>query len=258
MRFALPFTLPRGQRFVMPLAAYFDESGTNPTDPALVMAGFISTDERWAEFSERWKESVEGWGLTHWHMADFEARRGEFADWPRDEEAQRRLGHLLALITDHVIALVSVTFPRELFDSYFESAPQAMERLYLLTAGETLRQVSFLPREWLPGSRVALVFEAGARGRHQVQTAYDELPYKTREYMNFLSLTFGKKTEFEPLQAADILAYEQFKHYPKVWGDETRSVRYPLKWIFDKRLPYAGGVIHKDFLDSIYLRVLGD
>lgn len=240
----------------MPLGAYFDESGTNLNDPALVMAGFISTDELWSEFSTRWHEAITGWGLTHWHMTDFEARQGEFKEWPRDKESRARLGHLLGLIMDHTLATASISFPRALFKSYFDPAPKTEERLYLLTAASIMLQVSYFPKEWLPGQKVALVFEKGARGRHQVQQAWDALPRGTSEHLNFLSLTFAKKTCFEPLQAADILAYEEFRHYPKVWGDETRPVRYPLRRIFEKRLPHAGGVITKEFLDDIYFRIL--
>jgi hypothetical protein len=253
MRFALPFTVPQGQRFVMPLAAYLDESGTNPSDPALVVAGFISTDELWTEFSAKWHQAVVvEWGLTHWHMADFEARRGEFEGWPRDAEAKRRLGYLLTLITEHAIASVAVSFPRDLFNTYFAPGPKAIERLYLMTAGEAMRQISFLPRELLPGSRIALVYESGAQGRHQVEQGFSSLSRDTTVHLNFLSLTFAKKRDFEPLQAADILAYEEFRHYPKVWGDDTRGVRYPLRRIFEKGLPHAGGVMHADYLDSIY------
>lgn len=258
MRYALPFTLPPQERLVMTLGAYFDESGTNPSDPALVMAGFISTTELWAEFSTRWREAITGWGLIHWHMTDFEARRDQFKHWPRDQESQRRLAHVLTLITSYTLATASVSFPRALFESYFESAPKAQERLYLLTAASIMHEVSYFPKEWLPGQNLALIFESGARGRHQVQQAWDALPPDTSEHLNFLSLTFAKKTEFEPLQAADILAYEQFRHYPKVWGNETRPVRYPLKQIFEKRLPHAGGVISKAFLDDMYSQILDD
>jgi len=240
-----------GQRFIMPLGAYFDESGANPNDPALTLAGFISDEERWGAFSDKWKRAVvDSWGLRYFHMADFEARQGQFKDWSRDDESKRRLDYLLTLITDHVLGLVSVSFPRDLFLAYFPPRPKRIERLYLMTAGAVLLEASTFPKERAPGQKMALVFESGARGRHQVQQAYDGLPPGTANHLNFVSLTFATKEEFEPLQAADILAYETFRHFPKVYGSESRPVRYPLKKILDK-VPQVWGVVDQAYLDSI-------
>ena len=58
MRFAFPFTLSADRRAVMALGAYFDESGTDPKDSAMVFAGFISDEEKWATLSEKWHEAV--------------------------------------------------------------------------------------------------------------------------------------------------------------------------------------------------------
>jgi hypothetical protein len=235
----------------MPLGVYFDESGTNPNDPALTIAGFISDEERWAAFSEKWKAVVvDTWGLRYFHMADFEARQDQFKNWPRDEESKRRLDYLLTLIADHVLGLVSVSFPRDLFHAYFSPKPKKVERLYMMTAASALLEASIFPREQAPSQKMAVVFETGARGRHQVQQAYDSLPPGTAEHLNFLSLTFGTKQEYEPLQAADILAYETFRHFPKVYGNETRPVRYPLKKILDT-VPQAWGVVDQAYLDDI-------
>lgn len=235
----------------MPLAAYFDESGTNANDPALVMAGFISDEERWGTFSSKWKAAVvDSWGLRYFHMADFEARRDQFKEWPRDDESKRRLDYLLTLVTDHVLGLISVSFPRDLFLAYFPPKPKSVERLYLMTAGSVLVEASTFPKERALGQKMALVFEQGARGRHQVQQAYDGLIPGTTDHLNFLSLTFACKEKFEPLQAADIIAYESFRHFPKVYGNETRPVRYPLKKILDN-VPHSFGVINKAYLDSI-------
>src|SRR4030042_2580828 len=174
MHAALPYTLPLHQRFVMSLGAYFDESGANPGDLALVMAGFISDEERWGPFSEKWKAAVvDTWGLRYFHMTDYEARQGQFKDWPRDDESKRRVDFLLTLIVDHVLGLVSVAFPRELFRAYFPPKPKSAERLYLVTAASVMLEASTFPKERASGQKMALVFERGARGRHQGQQAYD-------------------------------------------------------------------------------------
>lgn len=235
----------------MALTAYLDESGANPRDPALVIGGIISEDSLWLEFSEKWQTALDDSGISHFHMADYEARQDQFKDWPRDETARQRFGHLLSLVTDYSLGLVSIAFPRSLMDKAFLPQPKKEERLYLMTAASAMLKLSYFPTERLPGSGVAVVFEAGAKGRHLVQAAWDSLSPRTREGIPLLSLTFGRKREFQPLQAADIFVYEEFRQYPKDWGNDTRETRYPLK-VLKGQLPYAGGVVTQEYLDSIW------
>jgi hypothetical protein len=122
----------------MALAGYFDESATNPTDPALCFAGFISDEERWAAFSDKWGAAMTEWGIPYFHMTDFEARREQFKDWPRDEMSKRRLEYLITLIKEHVLGVVTVVFPRPLFEAYYQLPDRTEERLYLSITGFAL------------------------------------------------------------------------------------------------------------------------
>lgn len=229
----------------MALRAYFDESGMNQSDPALVISGFVSEADTWDRFSDEWNKAMREWGLERngWHMSEFEARQGDFSEWPRDRESERRLDYLLDLIIHHAIAIVGAAFPRSLFDAYFVPAPKRTERLYFATAWIALMNTYLLPLDQYRGSKVAVVFGQGARGRHQVQSAYDRLDTSKGERFEFVSLTFAKNSAFPPLQAADILAYEEFRHYPKVYGSEKRRVRYPLKKILDSINPQQRALV---------------
>jgi hypothetical protein len=76
------------------------------------------------------------------------------------------------------------------------------------------------------------VFECGDLGWGEVKAMFDELPadqnYERRELMGTLS--FGKKQRLYPLQAADIWAYENYKHMinqhmPLKVGEKKRPPR---------------------------------
>src|SRR5947208_1882062 len=61
------------------LAAYFDESGTHSESPIVAVAGFLAPQERWIEYEAKWSRLLEKWGLSDFHMADYENRQGVYA-----------------------------------------------------------------------------------------------------------------------------------------------------------------------------------
>lgn len=69
------------------LVAYLDESYNhrtekNPNDPLIyTVAGCLSTVEKWSRFGKQWKSALKSRELDHFHMAKFESRIGEYADW---------------------------------------------------------------------------------------------------------------------------------------------------------------------------------
>jgi hypothetical protein len=98
---------------------------------------------------------------------------------------------------------------------------------------------------------MALVFEEGARGSGYVRKGFGELNRSFADY-GLSSLSFAGKADFEPLQAADILAYEIFRHCLKVYGDDQRPARYPLRRLLDGHIPGGGGVITRQALDDVW------
>jgi hypothetical protein len=78
---------------------------------------------------------------------------------------------------------------------------------------------------------IAYIMESGSRGRdaltriHDAQSKDPEWIKNTRMH----SLKFRDKRYFLPLQAADILAYEIFKHTNRQFGGQQLPARYPLK-----------------------------
>jgi len=53
------------------LTVYLDDSGTHDRSPAVVVAGYASTQDRWESFENEWRRSHKLYNLTHFHMTDF-------------------------------------------------------------------------------------------------------------------------------------------------------------------------------------------
>ena len=50
------------------LDAYFDDSGTHQGSPAISVAGYMSTPDRWKRFESEWRETLDAYGVEFFHM----------------------------------------------------------------------------------------------------------------------------------------------------------------------------------------------
>ena len=73
-----------------------------------------------------------------------------------------------------------------------------------------------------------------------------------KDRLGFASLTLGTKAAHVPLQAADIFAYETFRHYPRWTGTESRPGRYPLDVLFRGIGQHNWGVVTIDTLKQLH------
>jgi hypothetical protein len=80
--------------------AYFDES---QSDTRLFMAGFVSSDEKWEEFSVAWRKELDAPpAIPFFHMSEvLRQQGGVFAKIPMDQRL-RKVERLIGVINDTV------------------------------------------------------------------------------------------------------------------------------------------------------------
>jgi hypothetical protein len=100
----------RTWRFLALYGAFWNESGTQEYDTWLSVAGFVSTADRWVEFSAEWLAVLKDCGVLLFHAKDFNARRGEYRDWT-DAEALACSVRLVDVIVNHAIGSVGISVP---------------------------------------------------------------------------------------------------------------------------------------------------
>jgi hypothetical protein len=80
---ALVSGFPRGkreERQLMVLQASIDDSGNEPSSPIYYLAGFVTTHQQWANFSDEWQAALnESPKLAYFKMSEAEHFRGEFS-----------------------------------------------------------------------------------------------------------------------------------------------------------------------------------
>ncbi len=232
----------------MILTVYADESGTHADSQAITLAGYISTPDRWERFEAEWRAALADFGVGMFHMTDFENRVGEFSDWP-EALRRERLSRLVKVIDDHALASFSVAFLRSDYEAVvtpeahaYVGGPYGMAAVMAMIA--LGRQMNLIG---LYGS-LAYVFESGSSGLGQVLKVFTDNMNdpKRRDELHLASISFQDKRWFIPLQAADILAYESYKHLPRQLGVETweRGTRHSLRMLTG--VPYDWGYANQE------------
>jgi hypothetical protein len=217
-------------RILFPVQFYFDESGIHAGSPALILAGYAAPTAQWLKFEERWKIALAGAGVSCFHMSEFESRLGEFQGWSNPKRIAF-LSNLIDIINDTAVYGLCCALS---MDDYREAVPEDLRRFdprfaYLLCFAECLTWLPEILEGAPPKETVNLIFDGNDQ---YVPTLY-------RMFMRFKralvdpqwlmgTLSGASKQDMIPLQSADILAYEMYKHLNHRLTDQDRAMRKSL------------------------------
>jgi hypothetical protein len=209
--------------------AYYDDSGSPDDTLAVVVAGFVASDEQWVEFERNWNDTLRQFGITLFHMREFAHSLGEFSRFKHEKEARELF--LRKLMADIVLRVCHACGHAVLMNDYRAvNAVYALDGRFGLTpyalCGRTcVRSVSdWAHRRGVSENQIRHVFEDGSSGKrtleHRILRDKDIVP------------VFKKKHECVPLQAADLLAYEVLGGNRSIYAKGVASfedLRYPMK-----------------------------
>jgi hypothetical protein len=227
-----PASVPPERRLLLILTGYFDESGTHGAAEAISVAGYLSTPDRWVLFEQEWNQALADFGIAYFHMADFAngapASKGKpgYDTWTPAQK-EERFDRLAKIINDHILVSVGYSFSVPRYRAIFSAAAKrAGGGAYGIAANCCFMEMAKFIRESAnPEAWVRYIFESGAQGTGEVLKNFQlnvRLPQQ-KEYYRTLALSFEDKRKFCPLQAADILAYELYRYFPRRVGIDKRS-----------------------------------
>lgn len=94
------------KRHVLVLDCYLDDSD-DKDDPAIVMAGYLSSLSSWAIFEDRARPFLDAHGVEHLHAMDFHNRRKWFKGWEYPKRA-KFLTELYEILRPCVVLAIGV------------------------------------------------------------------------------------------------------------------------------------------------------
>jgi hypothetical protein len=207
------------------LTAYLDESGTHAEASSMVLAGYVATVDQWSEFYREWTALLKAENVHVLHRTDIESFHGEFKrskgwDDTRKLRVLRAAHEIIKKWTEigRAVAVIQADFDGVMLGVI----KRAFGGAYGFLAGQYIVEISKWARDTNQPGPIQYVFEAGAKGRRQVDRMCSLMFEKPprgiirqrdwREVMRFGGWSFQRKECVRQLQAADFIAYEAYKH----------------------------------------------
>lgn len=206
------------------LQTAIDDSGWDGVSPVFVLAGYVSTKEKWKSFSDEWQAILdlkEPSKLGHLKMN--EAYRlndpsSQFCGWS-EAERDDRLKKLIKPITRHalhgLISVVPIEPYRRLFRGRFD--PAALNRPYFFTFFGVMARLINLARQLQLGDEIEFIFDTlGGELQALLLDEFEKfisLRPPTLQHLTCSPPKFAREQDFAPLQAADMLAWHARRYY---------------------------------------------
>lgn len=208
--------------------AYFDDSGSPDSTSAVVVAGFLTSDEQWIHFQRNWNDTLNRFGIPLFHMKEFAHSVGEFSKFKNNREdreffLRQLLSHIALRVRHSCGHAVLMSDFRKVNESYAFEAWDFTP--YSLCGRTCLASVSnWAAEQSIPEDQISYVFEDGSKGKgtliHRILRDKGITPI------------FKKKHESVPLQAADLFAYEMLAGSRAIFEksvDSFDDLRYPIR-----------------------------
>ena len=189
-------------------AAYFDDSGHPDDQEAVVVAGFVASEDDWLLFEREWQEILDREGMEIFHMTDFEKSK----IWPQHKK-DALLSKLINTIKIRTVKSISQGVFMKDYKQINEQRAfeETIGTPYALAGRTVTKSLADWKRSFAPEDKLLVFFEDGTKHKGDFIDAMerDQLPCPA----------FIKKCEATPLQAADLLAWETFNAF------KTKQVR---------------------------------
>jgi hypothetical protein len=191
-----------------------DESGTHGGSPVVTVGLYVGKPSNWQGWTKDWnrhKRNVPAGRkpIKVYHSVDAHNRTEEFDGWDRPERNDY-CAQLLPVIARHKILGVAVGIHMKAFDAAMQPHPELRAMFgtpYTACFQWTVETFLQMMDEKGSTQRVAFFHESNDY-EAEANAAFAYVEQQRRITKRPISLTFGGKGDFVPLQAADVLAYE--------------------------------------------------
>jgi hypothetical protein len=210
--------------YVASFAIYFDDSGTSPSQDVAVAAGWIAPMPIWMLFEREWDEArnVEGDKFICMHMADFVSGLGEdneFRDWELDKK-QRVAARLRELIKQRALKGFALGVVKRDYDQIVPAALKAegFENHYTYAIRRVLGMIDEWRQKNMKDQPIEYVFDWQDRNdprRKEIERVFSWAEGQDEAFRRYGitkgGLSFRKRQDLPPLQAADMFAWTVYR-----------------------------------------------
>jgi len=204
------------------IKVYMDESGTHEGSPVVAVAAYFGRPKTWMAFTKEW--NIAKRPINVFHSVDCANYEKEFEGW-NQERRDPYVANLLPVLARHKIAGVSVSMKLQDLKEVLEPRPDLMQLFgnpYTACFRITTRLIVEAVEAMGSNERLAFIHEDNDY-QHEAIDAFNFVKSTRDKHYGPMTLTFGAKDQYVPLQAADVLAYESNKRVRKPESEWRRS-----------------------------------
>jgi len=215
---------PRGRKtpgVLIMLSGYFDDSGTHGDSAVVVMGGVIGDEDQWKTFERDWAARllapVETRGcISRFHMHDCELGHEEFEGWSKGER-DRTIFNFRQIIIDSKLRAYVCAVARKPWDAYVRGNLRNItgdaERYGVVSC--FVQSFKLAQENWPKENQIALAFDNRPHreeANRRVFELYNRHFQRHRKSPEPMGISFLSSEQALPLQAADMVAWESYRH----------------------------------------------
>jgi hypothetical protein len=201
------------------LECYFDDSSDEKRERYCASGGVIGSLEQWDFFTALWSHEVHGLAKP-FRSTECECGHGQFKGWPK-ERRDGLMARLVDVIRRTKLAGFASIVPVQ---AYKEAFPASKDGdAYLLTIPHAIMNMAFIASQIK--TDLNIWFEGGASDSAVVESFRSVQRMDWKPSSRLRGVAIGSK-DLYPLQSADLVAREAFKHIDNLG---LRASRKPLK-----------------------------
>ncbi len=199
----------RRRFLVMNFRVFVDDSG-NGHPPVYVLAGFISTAEKWERFERDWQEQLDNPPkIEYFKMTEANALQGQFSKFKKEQRDQK-LRSLMSVISEHAMAgLYAKADISDWQDILRRKIAPALNTPYVPLANELMEEIIHALDLEHEEYSIDFIFDEQRHLSDLLQANWTHfhnslLPRRNRHVSR---PQHQNNKNFPPLQAADLLAW---------------------------------------------------
>jgi hypothetical protein len=204
------------------LKVYMDESGVHDDSPVVAVSAYIARPKAWRAWTKDWNQQKAP--IKVFHATDCANYHGEFEGWDK-ERRDTYVSALLPVICNHGMPGLVIAVQMDDFRAAMKGRSDLLDIFgtpYGACFQWTISTLMHIANERGHGERMAFVHEVNDY-KEECLKAFAWVQAHDNPHNTPISLSFGSKKDYPPLQAADILAYEGGKFLKNPTGTPRRA-----------------------------------
>lgn len=196
------------------LAAYFDDSGHPDDQDVVLVAGWVGNVDQWMLWEQGWRQVLSDFKIKSgvFHMTDFEAAPkcndpdNEYVHLSNHERQifrSRLMNHIATRCRYSFCTQVPMHDYKEVNEMYY--LEEWLGKPYSIAALGTVQKLKAWKDKFAPNDPLEVFFEDGTKHRGDLKKVFQQFGYEAP--------IFREKKKVFPLQAADLLAWENFTSF---------------------------------------------